>query len=410
MSKVRTMESEGRWRLSPGDTRSRGQREADLFTCLRPPSAAGTHSVWCNLVLVEVGCRPLEATNVVFVVTRSKALLRVVATGFLFTVHLQDIVQVRHVVPAHAVELHVKVPLNSLSEEHLHPEREEHVTLTHRLYRVYPKKRGRHCTSTCAELFRLMTPLLPVHAQQVSEESDLDDAFAWYERVDARSMLPRTFREEVGLRELESISHLQPHTPFSAGVARLAATSAEAQRHPPTWRQARSALSLESPCRGFLAPADLFDDADVAGHLRRIYVVPSPGFWRLSTASSPPTPPNFLSCEKRGPPDLHHDASAGVASRCTCSSPVTMRRQYTSARILDSCSTFFATSAPAPRHQPQLKPPNGAPENERPMQSSPYLHAGMNSPESSLPAGACSLRPFTASTPPFPLPSSARSP
>ncbi|AYU79129.1 hypothetical protein, conserved [Leishmania donovani] len=401
------MGGEGRHRLSPGDTRSRGQREADLFAHRQPSSGTGEHSVWCDLILVEAGFRPLEARNVVLVITRSKVLLRVVATGFALTIHLQDIVQVRHVVPARAVELHVEVPLAASPEEHNHPGPERWCTVAkNRLYRVYPKECGRYSTSACAQLFQLITSLLPAHVQQASEESHLDDAVAWYERVDACSMLPYHLSEEVGLRELDSISYSLPHLSSSASVARLAAFHAEARQHPPTRRQARSALSLGSSCRGFRAPSDFFDDADMAmaPHLRQIYVVPSPSFWRLPKASSPSTPSHLLSHERWTPPRLRHDVSAEAASQSASSSTSTMQRQHALRRTPESPGTFFATTAPASRHQLH----QSEKRNQQSARSSPAVGVGMSRREPSLTAGMPGLRPLTARAPPFLSYSSAR--
>lgn len=363
--------------------------------------------MWCDLILVEAGFRPLEARNVVLVITRSKVLLRVVATGFALVIHLQDIVQARHVVPAHAVELHVEVPSAASPEDYNHPGREKRTVTTNRLYRVYPKERGRDSTSACAQLFKLITSLLPAHVQQASEESNLDDAVAWYERVDACSMLSYHLSEEVGLRELDSISYSLPHLSSSASVTRPAAFQAEARQYPPTRRQARSALSLGSSCRGFRAPSDMFDDAHMATtpHLRRIYVVPSPSFWRLPKASSPPTPSHLLSHERWTPPHLHHDVSAEEASRSASASTSTMQRQHTLRRTPESPGTFFATTAPASRHQLH----QNETRNQQPAHTSPAMGVGMNRRESSLTAGMCGLRPLTTRTPPFLSSSSARS-
>ncbi|KAG5477699.1 hypothetical protein LSCM1_04995 [Leishmania martiniquensis] len=408
MAYVRTMEFGIGCRLSPADTSSRDKRKADRITHLRPSSTTGRHSVWCDLILVEVGYRPLESTNVVLVVTDRKVLLRVVATGFVFTVYLQDIVQVRHVVPAHAVELHVVVPSTAVSEERHLPELEEYVAAAHRLYRVYPKERGRHCTSLCAELFLVMAPLLPPHAQQVSEESDVDDAFTWYERIEARSLLPGKLQEEVGMRELERISNPLPRTPSSGGVARLATTHTRAQQHSKTRGQGRLARSLASSCRGFLGPADLFDDVGMASHLRRIYVVPSPDFWRLSKGSPPSAPPTLRSHEKCSPSHLHHDASAGVESLRAFDSPVTTEQQHTSKRMPKSHGTFFATSAPVPIQQTPPRVPSGAAENERSLHRPPCTYSSMRGRALPSTANTCSLHPFTVPTPPLPASSSAR--
>ncbi|CBZ27373.1 conserved hypothetical protein [Leishmania mexicana MHOM/GT/2001/U1103] len=402
------MGGEGRHRLSPGDTRSRGQRDADLFAHRQPSSGTGKHSLWCDLILVEAGFRPLEARNVVLVITRSKVLLRVVATGFALAIHLQDIVQVRHVVPAHAVELHVEVPSVASPEDHNHPGPEKWCAMaTNRLYRVYPKERGRDSTSACAQLFQLITSLLPAHVQQASEESDLDDAVAWYERVDACSMLPYHLSEEVGLRELDSVSYSLPHLSSSASVTRSEAFHAEARPHPPTRRQARFALSLVGSCRGFRAPSELFDDIDMAmvPHLRQIYVVPSPSFWRLLKASSPSTPSHLLSHERWTPPRLHHNVSAEWASRSASLSSSTRQQHHTLRLTPESPSTFFAMAAPASRYQLH----HSETRNQEPTHSSPAVGVGMGRREPSLTAGMCSLRPLTTRTPPFLSSPSARS-
>ncbi|CAJ1025562.1 hypothetical protein, conserved [Leishmania lindenbergi] len=410
MPKVSSMGREG-CRLSPGNTRSRGQREADRFAHPQPSCEKGEHSVWCDIRLVEVGFRPLEATNVLLVVTCRKIFLRVVATGFVFTIHLEDIVQVRHVVPAHAVELHVEVPSPASLEDHKLPGCEKwYVPATHRLYRIYPKQRGSGSSSSaCAQLFQVITSLLSAHAQQASEESDLDDAIAWYERTDACSMLPYHLCEEVGLRELESASYALPHIAFAAGVTRLSATHAEVQQHPPTWRQAQSALPLASSCSGLLAPGGLFGElgVDVPGHLRRIYVVPSPGFWRLPKASSPSAPSDLLWHGRRAPDHLHCDASSEMISRYASTSAITMQRQHTMGHTHEPRDTLVATGAPASYYQ--LQPQHGASQHEQPTPSSSHMGVGMNNRESSLMVGMCGLHPRAIPAPPLSLSSRAQS-
>ncbi|GET88885.1 hypothetical protein, conserved [Leishmania tarentolae] len=385
------MRSEGLRRLSPVDARSCGQREPDLLTHFYPSSDTGEHGIWCDLIFVEVGFRPLEARNLELGITRSKVFLRVAATGFTFTIHVRDVAQVRHVIPAHAIELHVEVPSAASPDDHSHRSREKSCTVaTNRLYRVYPKESGFGSSNACEQLFQLITSILPAHVQQVSEESDLDDAVAWYERVDACSMLAYYLSEEVGLRELGSVSHFSPHSCSLASRSRSAALHSESQLHSSARRQARSARSLTSSCRGFPAPSNLLDDVDrsASPSLHRIYVAPSPSFWRLPKAFSPLTRSHCLSHERGTPPRPHRDVAAEVASTSAAPLTFTKQRQHTLRLTPESTSTFFAVTAPTLAHQPHPVETR----SQQPTHSSRDAGVSMRRRASSLTARMCGLR------------------
>ncbi|KAK7195746.1 hypothetical protein NESM_000505200 [Novymonas esmeraldas] len=346
--------------LSQGDTRSRGERDADLNFCHHRHSAlhavAGDHSLWCDLVLVEVGCRPVEATAVVLVVTSTKVLLRVAATGFTLTVYLRDVVQVRRVGPANAVELHVVVPATAAPHG-----RASHGTsaVVHRLYRVRPSGCGGDRGRACGELFHLLSSALPPSLQPWCEEADVDDAVAWYLQPDACAMLPPELLEQAGLREWSS----DPYT-WNTGATR---TAADRSASPPVWRgeDTPTAHAAASARRRPLAPMHLADATheDNTGHLRTIYVAPSPSFWRLPRSA------------QRVPHERPASAVAGVADWAATAAMHTRPTQVSSDAnsSIDSREPPMAALQDERRHRRRAVPAS-APSSPSWMPTQPPLH------------------------------------
>lgn len=374
--------------LSPGRTGGREQqREADAFARGRPPNRPGEHSVWCDLAMVERGYYPLVARGVVVVLTEEKVLLRVASTAFTFTVHVQDVVQVRHVVPKSVVELHVRLPGAA------------GVSAPQRLYRLAVTE---HLPGMSAQLFHTLVNQLPLPFQRrAAAETFTDAAAADYLVEQPRSLLPPELLDDAGLREVEWIEAAQlgcsktAPAVFFASPATPPPLPGPFESAPATANHPFNVSALQESRR---AAASTPPAAAVStGHLRKIYVAPSPSFWRLPKHAAP---------VPRQDCNLTWSSARGQASLPQAEVPVTNTVPFLSESLASSSPrpptpslTFPAVRTPVSYH---LNTRSGRQVHRR---GEPLTHfntaqelVNMSCRESSLMADVCGLRSLAAPT------------
>lgn len=93
--------------LTPAQTRH-STRSDPLYSPRSPEAVAGSHSLWCHLLLVEGDeCRPVAADDVVVTVLEERLLLRISSTAFCFSIVYDDIKRVVLVLDTDELEIHV---------------------------------------------------------------------------------------------------------------------------------------------------------------------------------------------------------------------------------------------------------------------------------------------------------------
>ena len=408
--------------LTPGRIRGREQQHAAaMFPGGRTPDKPGDHSVWCDLVLIERGCYPLLARGVVVVLTEDKVFLRVAATAFTFTVHLQDVVLVRHVVPKDVVELHVCLPDASRTASQQPTDHFEQnypgfsssssspTTAAQRLYRLTLTD---HDTLLCARLFRTFVDLLPLPSQQqqqraVAVETFADDAVAAYLVEQPCSILPLDLLDCAGLREIEWVEDA-----WATPTAAAAATSATSVHHVagpstpcapphPYNEPARNAVVTDGSAAALLA-----HEAST-GHLRTIYVAPSPSFWRLArhASTSHPQEGRLKWSTARGQtslpqPEVQRILQGGPLPADVAwpfSSPASLSSSSSSSFVHPQAHWEPALASPSPASsQPAQASFHSPSQKPRPTRRSTQETVAMSSRKSSLMADMCGLRPLVA--------------
>lgn len=282
-----------------------------------PTDRPGHHSVWCELALVEAGCRPVAARNVVCVVADTKLFLRITATGFLFTILYTDITSVRHIVETGTVELHAAIaPLSreAMGEAGM-------LRPPQRLYVLRPK----HATEG-EQLYAVLLGQIPREAQQQSKQLHVGQSTLMAREGTTRSLLTDELLRATGLEELAT--PLSPSSRSSGSLPSPSSSSSPVRyKHHHTafdskYRKAPSATAAprqdSAKLPGFSPTTPVQNGAGPSSPQRSsgVHFVAAPPFWHLSSqVDGPKSSTSTFSHRRKSVGQPHHHCHSNTNSR-----------------------------------------------------------------------------------------------